>query len=81
MMNPIYIIAITFLVLGAALGGFVVYHKQVVMIPLEMQEKAEIEAMNCEQVEHKHELAQYWSFENWKVANEKVLVCKKLKET
>ncbi len=81
MMNPIYIIAIVFLVLGAALGGFVVYHKQVVMVPLEMQEKSEIEAMNCEQVEQKHELAQYWSFDNWKVANEKVLACKKQKES
>ena len=80
-MNAIYIIAVVFLVLGASLAGFVVYHKQTVMVPLEMQERAEIEAMNCEQVEHKHELAQYWSFDNWKVANEKVLVCKKQKES
>jgi hypothetical protein len=80
-MNPIYIIAVVFLVLGASLGGFVVYHKVTVMVPLEMQEKAEIEAMNCEEVEHKHELAQYWSFKNWKIADAKVQVCKKLKES
>jgi len=81
MMNPIYIIALVFLVLGAALAGFVVYHKQTVMVPLEMQEKAEIESMNCEEIEKKHELGQYWSFHNWKIANEKVQICKKQKES
>jgi hypothetical protein len=51
------------------------------MVPLEMQEKAEIESMNCEEIEKKHELGQYWSFHNWKIANEKVQICKKQKES
>lgn len=75
MADPIFIIGITFLVLAASLGGFVVYHKQTVMVPLEMQEKAEIEAMNCDEVKQKHELGQYWSFTNWKIANAKVKAC------
>ncbi len=72
-----FIIPLVFLVLGASLGGYVIYHKQTVMVPLEMQEKAEIEAMNCEEVKIKHELGQYWSFTNWKIANEKVKACSK----
>lgn len=75
MMDPMFVIPLVFLVLGAALGGYVIYHKQVVMVPLEMQEKAEIETMNCEQVKTKHELGQYWSFDNWKIANAKVDAC------
>jgi hypothetical protein len=75
MADPMFVIALVFLVLGAALGGYVVYHKQTVMVPLEMQEKAEIEAMNCEEIKLKHELGQYWSFTNWKIANEKVKSC------
>ena len=70
-----FIIPLVFLVLGASLGGYVVYHKQVVMVPLEMQEKVEIEAMNCDEIRVKHELGQYWSFTNWKIANEKVKAC------
>lgn len=77
MMDPMFIIPIVFLVLGAALGGYVIYHKQVVMVPLEIQEKAEIEAMNCDEIKIKHELGQYWSFENWKIANAKVAACTK----
>jgi hypothetical protein len=75
MADPMFIIAIVFLVLGAGLGGYVVLHKQIVMDPLESQEKAEIEAMNCEEVKIKHELGQYWSFDNWKIANAKVKAC------
>ncbi|HXG14069.1 MAG TPA: hypothetical protein VNK25_02965 [Candidatus Nitrosotenuis sp.] len=77
MADPMFVIPLVFLVLGAGLGGYVVYHKQTVMVPLEMQEKAEIEAMNCEEVKIKHELGQYWSFTNWKIANEKVKSCAK----
>lgn len=77
MMDPMFIIPIVFLVLGAALGGYVIYHKQVVMVPLEIQEKAEIEAMNCDEIKIKHELGQYWSLENWKIANAKVAACTK----
>lgn len=75
MMDPIFIIGIAFLVLGGAFGGYVVYHKVTVMDPLEAQEKAEIEGMSCDQVKVKHELGQYWSFKNWKLANEKVMSC------
>jgi hypothetical protein len=75
MADPMFIIAIVFLVLGASLGGYVVYHKQIVMVPLEMQEKAEIESMSCDEVKVKHELGQYWSFTNWKIANQKVKSC------
>jgi hypothetical protein len=70
-----FIIAIVFLVLGASLGGFVILHKQMVMVPLEAQEKAEIENMTCEEIKMKHELGQYWSFTNWKIANAKVKAC------
>ncbi|MEM3064982.1 MAG: hypothetical protein QW177_06375 [Candidatus Nitrosotenuis sp.] len=77
MADPMFVIPLVFLVLGAGLGGYVVYHKQTVMVPLEMQEKAEIEAMNCEEIKIKHELGQYWSFNNWKIANEKVKSCAK----
>lgn len=77
MADQMFVIPLVFLVLGAGLGGYVVYHKQTVMVPLEMQEKAEIEAMNCEEVKIKHELGQYWSFTNWKIANEKVKSCAK----
>jgi hypothetical protein len=45
------------------------------MVPLEMQEKAEIESMSCDEVKVKHELGQYWSFTNWKIANQKVKSC------
>jgi hypothetical protein len=75
MADPIFIIGITFLVLAASLGGFVVYHKQTTMVPLEMQERVEIEAMSCEEIKVKHELGQYWSFNNWKIANAKVKAC------
>jgi hypothetical protein len=74
-MDPIFIIGITFLVLGSALAGVVVIHKETVMVPLEMQEKAEIESMNCQQIEEKHQLGQYWSFNNWKIADAKVKAC------
>jgi hypothetical protein len=75
MMDPIFIIGITFLVFASALGGYVVYHKQTVMVPLEMQEKAEIENMSCDEVKLKHEQGKYWSFNNWKIANAKVHAC------
>ena len=75
MMDPIFIIGITFLVLASALGGYVVYHKEIVMTPLEMQEKAEIEGMSCEEIKEKHELGQYWSFTNWRIADDKVKAC------
>jgi hypothetical protein len=75
MMDPIFIIGITFLVLAGALGGYVVYHKETVMTPLEMQEKAEIESMSCEEIKVKHELGQYWSFRNWRIADDKVTAC------
>lgn len=74
-MNPIFIIGIVFLVLGAAFGGYVVIHKQMVMVPLEEQERAEIERMNCDQIKEKHELGEYWSFTNWKIADSKVKSC------
>lgn len=77
MADPMFIIPIVFLVLGAGMAGYVIYHKQTVMVPLEMQEKAEIEAMNCEEVKLKHELGQYWSFNNWKIADKKVKACAK----
>lgn len=72
MMDPVFIIAIVFLFVGATFAGFVVYHKQTVMVPLEMKEKADIEAMNCDDLKLKHEGAQYWSFKNWKIANNKI---------
>jgi len=72
MMDPIFIIAIVFLFIGAAFAGFVVYHKQSVMVPLEMKEKADIEAMNCDDLKLKHEGGQYWSFKNWRIADTKI---------
>lgn len=75
MMDPIFIIAIVFLFVGSTFAGFVVYHKQTVMNPLEVKEKAEIEAMNCDDLKLKHEGAQYWSFTNWKIANTKICSC------
>lgn len=74
-MDPIFIIGIAFLVLGAGFGGYVVMHKQTVMVPLEDQERAEIELMNCDEVKLKHEMGQYWSFTNWKIADAKVKSC------
>lgn len=74
-MNPIYIVAIVFLVLGSTFAGYVVFHKQTVMTPLVNAERAEIESMNCDQVKLKHEGGQYWSFKNWKIANAKVKAC------
>ena len=75
MADPIFIIGITFLVVGASIAGFVVYHKNTVMVPLEMQEKKQIEDMTCDEVKLKHEQGRYWSFDNWKIANAKVLKC------
>jgi hypothetical protein len=75
MMDPIFIIGIAFLVLGAGFGGYVVLHKHLVMDPLEQQEKEEIMQMNCEQVKMKHEKEEYWSFDNWKIAAAKVKSC------
>lgn len=75
MMDPIFIIGIVFLVLGAGFGGYVVLHKQMVMVPLEEQEKAELELMTCDEIKLKHEQGQYWSFTNWKIADAKVKSC------
>jgi len=74
-MDPIFIIGIAFLVLGAGFGGYVVLHKQMVMVPLEEQERIDIEQMNCDQIKEKHEGGQYWSFTNWKIADAKVRSC------
>lgn len=75
MMNPIFIIGIAFLVLGGGFGGYVVIHKVLVMDPLEIQEKQEIEQMTCEEIKIKHEGEQYWSFDNWKIGAAKVKSC------
>lgn len=75
MANPIFIIGITFLVIGASIAGFVVYHKHTVMVPLEAQEKQQIEDMTCDEVKLKHEQGKYWSFDNWKIADAKVHAC------
>jgi hypothetical protein len=75
MMDPMFIIAIVFLVVGGAFGGYVVYHKEIVMRPLETQEKADIDGMTCDQIKLKHETGQYWSFKNWRIADAKVKAC------
>lgn len=75
MMDPIFIIAIVFLFVGSAFAGFVVYHKETVMKPLEIEEKDQIESMGCDDLKLKHEGAQYWSFTNWKLANVKICSC------
>ena len=45
MMDPIFIIAIVFLVVGGAFAGYVVYHKTTVIRPLEISEHDEV--MEC----------------------------------
>ncbi|MBI5698066.1 MAG: hypothetical protein HZC29_06225, partial [Thaumarchaeota archaeon] len=59
----------------SAFAGFVVYHKETVMRPLEIEEKAQIETLGCDDLKIKHEGAQYWSFTNWKLANVKICSC------
>jgi len=75
MMTPIFIVAIIFLVLGSALAGFVVLHKQTVIKPLEIAEHDAVEKMSCEELRSKHESGQYWSFNNWKLGNTKICGC------
>jgi hypothetical protein len=75
MMDPIFIVAIVFLVLGGAFGGYVVYHKETVIRPLEIEEHETVEKMTCEELRVKHEGGQYWSFNNWKLGNTKICGC------
>lgn len=74
-MDPIFIIAIVFLVVGGAFAGYVVYHKETVIRPLEISEHDAVMAMSCDDLKIKHEKGQYWSFKNWKVANTKLCSC------
>lgn len=74
-MDPIFIIAIVFLVVGGAFGGYVVYHKETVIKPLEIQEREDVAGMTCDELKIKHEKGQYWSFKNWKMANDKLCAC------
>lgn len=75
MMDPIFIIAIVFLVLGGAFAGYIVYHKEAVIKPLEIKEHQEVMAMSCDDLKLKHEKGEYWSFTNWKYANKKLCTC------
>lgn len=74
-MHPIFIIAIVFLVIGSAFAGFVVYHKETVVRPLEIAEHDDVSKMSCDDLKIKHEKGQYWSFTNWKAANTKLCSC------
>jgi len=74
-MDPIFIVAIVFLVLGSAFGGYVVYHKETVIRPLEIAEHEAVAEMSCDELRLKHEGGQYWSFNNWKMANTKMCSC------
>ncbi|MBM3905764.1 MAG: hypothetical protein FJ354_03655 [Thaumarchaeota archaeon] len=75
MMDPIFIVAIVFLVLGGAFGGYVVIHKEIVIKPLEIEEHEIVEKMSCDELSKKHESGQYWSFNNWKLGNSKICGC------
>ncbi|MBI5146552.1 MAG: hypothetical protein HZA84_04960 [Thaumarchaeota archaeon] len=74
-MDPIFIIGIVFLVLASSIGAYVVYHKEVVMKPLILQESAEIDAASCDEIKKKHELGQYWALSNYRQAAAKVASC------
>lgn len=75
MVDPIFVIGIIFLVLASGIGGYVVYHKEMVMKPLILAEQAEIENMTCEEIDAKHASGQYWSFKNWRLGDDKVKAC------
>ena len=74
-MDPIFIIGIVFLVVASTIVGYVMYHKETVMKPLILKEKAEIEAASCDQIKKKHELGQYWALSNFRLAAAKVHAC------
>ena len=74
-MDPIFIIGIAFLVVASSIGAYVVYHKEVVMKPLILKEKAEIEADSCDVIKEKHALGQYWALSNYRLAAAKVHAC------
>ena len=74
-MDPIFIIGITFLILASSIGAYVVYHKEVVMKPLILGEKAEIADASCDEIKKKHELGKYWALSNYRLAAAKVSAC------
>lgn len=74
-MDPIFIIGIAFLVVASSIGAYVVYHKEMVMKPLILKEKAEIEADSCDAIKEKHALGQYWALSNYRLAAAKVHAC------
>ncbi|NDB91233.1 MAG: hypothetical protein EB167_00725 [Nitrososphaeria archaeon] len=63
------------MVVGGAFGGYVVYHKETVIRPLEIAEHDAVSKMSCDDLKVKHEKGQYWSFKNWKAANAKLCSC------
>jgi hypothetical protein len=74
-MDPIFIIGIVFLVMASSIGAYVVYHKEVVMKPLILGERAEIADASCDEIKKKHELGQYWALSNYRLAAAKISVC------
>jgi len=74
-MDPIFIIGIAFLILASSIGAYVVYHKEMVMKPLILGEKAEIADASCDEIKKKHELGQYWALSNYRLAAAKVSAC------
>jgi hypothetical protein len=74
-MDPIFIIGIAFLILASSIGAYVVYHKEVVMKPLILGERAEIADASCDEIKKKHELGQYWALSNFRLAAAKVSAC------
>lgn len=74
-MDPIFIIGIVFLVMASSVGAYVVYHKEVVMKPLILGERAEIADASCDEIKKKHELGQYWALSNYRLAAAKISAC------
>ncbi|MBM2852206.1 MAG: hypothetical protein HW420_753 [Candidatus Nitrosotenuis sp.] len=74
-MDPIFIIGIVFLVMASSIGAYVVYHKEVVMKPLILGERAEIADASCDEIKKKHELGQYWALSNYRLAAAKISAC------
>ena len=74
-MDPIFIIGIVFLVLASSIGAYVVYHKEMVMKPLILGERADIADASCDEIKKKHELGQYWALSNYRLAAAKVSAC------
>ena len=61
--------------MASSIGAYVVYHKEVVMKPLILGERAEIADASCDEIKKKHELGQYWALSNYRLAAAKISAC------